>query len=46
MTMAVDWEVKNQTKQNVKNKQKYVQEVLVNGLAKIAQKKVWLGELT
>ena len=27
-------------------KQKYVHEVLVNGLVKLAQEKVWLGELT
>ena len=30
----------------VSNKQKYVQEVLVNCLVKLAQEKVWLGELT
>ena len=30
----------------VSYKQEYVQEVLVNGLVKFAQEKVWLGELT
>ena len=30
----------------VSYKQKYVQEVLVNRLFKLAQEKVWLGELT
>ena len=30
----------------VSYKQKYVQEVLVNRLVKLAQEKVWLGELT
>ena len=30
----------------VSNKQKYVHEVLVNCLFKLAQEKVWLGELT
>ena len=30
----------------VSYKQKYVHEVLVNRLVKIAQEKVWLGELT
>ena len=30
----------------VSNKQKYVHEVLVNCLCKLAQEKVWLGELT
>ena len=34
----------NQT--NKQNKQKYVHEVLVNCLFKLAQEKVWLGELT
>ena len=30
----------------VSYKQKYVHKVLVNRLVKLAQKKVWLGELT
>ena len=30
----------------VSNKQKYVHEVLVNCLFKLAKEKVWLGELT
>ena len=30
----------------VSYKKKYVQEVLVNCLAKLAQEKVWLGEMT
>ena len=30
----------------ISNKQKYVHEVLVNCLFKLAQEKVWLGELT
>ena len=30
----------------VSYKRKYVQEVLVNCLLKLAQEKVWLGELT
>ena len=30
----------------VSYKRKYVHEVLVNGLFKLAQEKVWLGELT
>ena len=30
----------------VSYKRKYVQEVLVNHLVKLAQEKVWLGELT
>ena len=30
----------------VSYKQKYVHKVLVNHLVKLAQKKVWLGELT
>ena len=30
----------------VSYKQKYVQEILVNRLVKLAKEKVWLGELT
>ena len=30
----------------VRHKRKYVHEVLVNCLVKLAQEKVWLGELT
>ena len=36
----------NQSGRVVSYKQKYVHEVLVNHLVKLAQEKVWLGELT
>ena len=36
----------NHSRRVVSYKRKYVQEVLVNGLFKLAQEKVWLGELS